>query len=55
MASSCEGVVVEYTADGREIHQTTDGEFLVQPWDDEGWIVCQSLEEARAVYQRPED
>ena len=55
MTSLCEEMVVEYTADGREIHQTADGEFLVQPWDDDCWIVCQSLEEARTVYQRPDD
>jgi hypothetical protein len=47
--------MVEHTPNGREIRRTANGKYVVQPHNDNYWISCDTLEDARLAYERPAD
>lgn len=47
-------IAVEHTSNGREIRETAAGTFVVQPHNDNYWIECATIEDARDAYQHPD-
>lgn len=45
--------VVEMTPNGREIRLAGDGKYEVQPHNDQYWVRCDTVEDARAAYHDP--
>jgi hypothetical protein len=46
--------VVGHTPNGRDIRQTADGKFAVQPHNDNYWIECDTMKQALDAYEHPE-